>query len=468
MQVLSHLSRGRAITLALLALLAVAGAGAVSAIGAPAAPRSVIPNLYGGRFSTCFWNVGVVNGGTINIAYPDANANYWGAMYTLPAGATLKLTGQYPHDRYSSIQAYNALGVVQDALADYQINPNAGSTNPFRAGANRNATKRSFTLSLSATSPATAPNPDQTSGEPTRNVLNTTPSGDTSGIHYLIWRTYVPDKGRDLRGGVALPTPVLTLANGTILKGQALCNAVTSQVHRLPDISSLLVPAAQYNALRYQPGVPAWFPAQKTPVWRVQYNRAYLLALYTPGVTPPNVTKSGQAGFFPNLHNQYVRAALNRKLGKVVVLRGKLPTTPATYGGEKTMKGGTQMRYVSFCMTESVLTTKVTGCLYDEQVPLHAGRQYTIVISRAADRPRTATAKCGVAWLAWSPAGDGGTDHDFGWLQMRNMLPSPSFHHAIQNTVKPGDEKAVMGPYLPTATYYKDKAAVQKLGCPAK
>ena len=60
----------------------------------------------------------------------------------------------------------------------------------------------------------------------------------------LLWRVYVPDRGRDLRGGVALPQPRLTLADGTGLKGQAACTALTPPGGGLPSIdpSALLIP----------------------------------------------------------------------------------------------------------------------------------------------------------------------------------------------------------------------------------
>src|SRR5690348_10468761 len=95
----------------------------VAAVHPSAAHAYDLPDLYGGTGSTCFWNVGVVNGDTINIAYPDADANYWAAGYTIPAGATLQLRGQYPHARFASIQSYNLLGAGVDALVDYEINP---------------------------------------------------------------------------------------------------------------------------------------------------------------------------------------------------------------------------------------------------------------------------------------------------------------------------------------------------------
>lgn len=449
---------------------AVIGTTALAALAAAIPSPSnagIREDIVGGKFSDCFWTVGAVNDQKINIAYPDAGANYWGAMYTLPDGATLKLKGEFPHARYASAQAYNTLGFVQDAVADFQLNPDAGSTNPFRSGADRTAKKRSFTLTLDNGTSPTAFKADPRSNEPARNTLYMQAAGDTTGVRYLVWRDYIPDKGRDIRGGVELPKPELTLADGTVLTGQALCTALTSQEDRLPDPSSLLIPRAEYDALRAsQPGHSAAFPAVNPAAWRVQYNRAYLLALWT-GQEIPNLTKGGTGGFFPNLHNQYARAALSRKLGKVVALRGSMGTTPVTFNGAKKMSSG-QLRYQSFCMNESVLTTRVMDCVYDEEVPLNRKRQYVIVTSRKADRPKNATAKCGVAWIEWSKRGDGGPDPDFGWMQIRTMLPSPTFQGAVQNTKTPGDEKKVLGKYLPSAKYYSAKKDFEKLGCPAR
>jgi hypothetical protein len=44
------------------------------------------------------------------------------------------------------------------------------------------------------------------------------------------------------------------------------------------------------------------------------------------------------------------------------------------------------------------------------------------------------------------------------------MLPDPSFAQAIQNTTHPGDEKAVMGDYLPSVTYMST-AQAESAGC---
>src|SRR3712207_7096113 len=60
-------------------------------------------------------------------------------------------------------------------------------------------------------------------------------------------------------------------------------------------------------------------------------------------------------------------------------------------------------------------------------------RDYTIVVSQAADRPLNATVGCGIAWLDWGDRGDGAGRPDYGLLIMRNMLPADSFGQAIQD-----------------------------------
>ncbi len=457
-------------------LLVAVAAAAVAVTASPAAMGAAAPVtddeqlLYGGAYSDCFWHVGAIGVESYNIAYPDAGAHYWGAIYTPIPGATLRLKGQFPKARYASINAYDRLGAIQDAVADVQINPDPGSSNPFRVGIRRDVAKRNFTVIVDPDRPPGAPDPNTRANAPKRNTIYTEPAaGDT--IRGIVWRVYIPNKGRDIRGGVSLPRPELTLADGTVLKGAAACAALGSETAQTVDPSALLLSAEVYDGLRYQPGKPAYFPALAggKPNWRVQYTRQYLLNLYHPEADPlQGAVKAGQAGFFPNLHNQYVRNALNRKFGKIYAMRGKIATTAKTFTNPTGKWQASELRYQSFCMNESPKTTRVMDCVYDEEIPLRGDRRYLVITSRAVDKPKNATAKCGVAWIEWSPRGDGGTDTDFGWMQIRNMLPAASFKHAIQGTKSPGDEKKVLGPYLPDSKYYANKKAFEKLGCPAK
>jgi hypothetical protein len=479
------------------AIAALAATLATASALLPASAPAGQGDLVGGRFSNCFWNYGAIGVHDFNIAYPDAGATYWAAGFRRPPGSKLILRGRYPHARYMALQTYDILGRGVDALADYQIDPEPGSVNPFRRGANRKAPRRNYRVVVADTKNPGYPL-EAFNGEPARNRLFVIPDegpitetvgSTTYELNLVMFRVYVPDRGRNLTGGVGLPKPTLELADGTVLKGQALCDAVDSESKalghtRVPDPNALLISEDAYRAMRYPNEltapvnvfaglmsvprqVPPWFPAVRRGEWRAQYDRRYLLQLWTgdhaPGADPTPPARGASGGFFPNVHNAYVRTAINRHFGKVAVFRGKLPTAPSTLHGDRRMRAR-QVRYSSFCMNQAPVTTQVTDCAFDEQIPTNRKGIYTIVVSRPGDRPDTARYGCGKAWIRWSRAGDGYRDPDFGWFQIRNMLPSRGFHHAIQLTEQPGDEKTVMGPYLPKLRYFANARAFARSG----
>lgn len=90
---------------------------------------------------------------------------------------------------------------------------------------------------------------------------------------------------------------------------------------------------------------------------------------------------------------------------------------------------------------------------------------YTVVLSRAGDRPRNAVAKCGVAWLPMAKDGDGCCDDDVTVLQLRNMLGAKNFTHSIAAIPKPGDEAKSMGPYYPKGFYMTAAAFESYVPC---
>jgi hypothetical protein len=500
------------------------------------------PPAWGGPATTCFWNYGPVGGPAgVNIAYPDGGAQYVNAIYRRPAGSRLFLKGKFPHARYSSVITYDGDGTALDGVADYQIMPDEGSSNPFRYGADRTVpdSNRAWTIEV-----LDEVNPTQfvkaRYGEKERNVVYGRSesyyeevNGEKSYLETILYRTYIPDGGYDPTGGAGYPEPVLRLANGTELTGDALCAALDSdarslQQPRIPSIQALFIPQQTYDALRYpnrlssqcevlvtqppeyggngcpmawagspvpdaapqQPAgtpllqiprqVPSTFPAQKQGKWRTQFDRRNLLQLYTgdhaPGAAYNPVALSGGGGFYPNVHNQYVRTAVHRDFGKVLVVRGKLPTSPTSQHGDTTFGDPNvtyQVRYTSLCMNESFRSTRVMDCVYDEQIPLDKRGFYTVVFSSSEDRPANATTECGFAWAEWKTSGDGAafmgdalTDPGFGMLQLRNMLADPSFAQATFNVTKTGTEKKVMGPYLPKLTYMSRKQ-FEKIGCKA-
>ncbi|MGX1668840.1 hypothetical protein [Streptomyces sp. NPDC055400] len=390
--------------------------------------------------SSCFWTGPfTADSDKLNFAYLDTNALYWSSNYTLPQGAKLTLNGAYAHARYQSLNSYDATTAAPlTALNDQQIQPDPGSRNPYLAGAKRTYPKRSWTVQVS---------PDTPPKDPTEQVPNTLYAGQPSSTaQAVMYRVYVPDHGRDATGGVGLPTPTVTMADGTRLTGQALCDALK------PDPDALgprVTPLNDYLKVRDQPGKPVGFPAEDPVEWHASYTPAWIRQCeYEDKCTPAPARSVGQ---YSNLDNAYVSTRINRELGPVVVLHGKVPTTPRTGGREPRMGSG-QLRYWSLCAYEA-WSTRVDGpqsCLYDEQLHPDAHGNYTVVVSRPGDRPKNATAACGVDWIAWPKNGDGAGDLDDAMLLLRNMLPAKGFTQAPQNTRTGDDEAQVMGPYLPT------------------
>jgi hypothetical protein len=80
-----------------------------------------------------------------------------------------------------------------------------------------------------------------------------------------------------------------------------------------------------------------------------------------------------------------------------------------------------------------------------------------VVVSTPHDRPANARAACGVTWL---PFGARPTAA----LVMRNQLADPGFAHAVQRVRRPGEEREVMGDFLPRGRYLST-AAFERRGC---
>ncbi|MGW6057858.1 hypothetical protein [Streptomyces sp. NPDC055189] len=405
--------------------------------------------------SSCFWTGPFTSDvDKFNFAYLDTKALYWASHYSLPDGAKLSLDGRYAHARYQSLNSYDATTAAPlTALNDQQIKPDRGSRNPFLTGANRNFPKRSWTVEVSPKAPPS---------DPARAAPNTLYGGQPGSTEQsLIYRVYVPDRGRDATGGVGLPDPVLTLADGKQLRGKALCDAIDPGQGPL---GPRVTPIDQYLADYEQPDKPAGFPAENPVEWHTSYTTAWLRQCeYHDRCTPAPPRGGGQ---YPNIDNSYVSTRLNRKLGPVVVMRAKMPTTPATHDGEHRMTSG-QLRYWSMCTYEA-WSSKVDGpqsCLYDERMHTDRKGYFTVVVSRPRDRPRNATTACGVNWLPWPAKGDGAGHPDDALVLMRNMLPADTFTQTPKNTRTGDDEAKVMGSYLPTGIHMSTRQAQQQLGC---
>lgn len=442
-------------------LMSVAVLAALAQAPAQAAAKpAAVTGIPGPR--TCFWLRGPVSGDPyVNLAYPDSHTFYWSATFTIPAGAKLSVEGDFPHSRYMSFISYDAGGRPIEALADYLIAPKSGSTNPFLPGANRRAAKREYAIDVidAANSEYQAEGVQVPGAQ--RQVLSAPKYGP--GQQTVLYRIYAPDLNRPVTGGVGLPTPVLTTAEGKVLRGAEACAALDTAQQPQLNVAALGLPVAQYRQLTSQPGKPDTWPAQPDPRWYIQLDRASLIGIYTGQIN--TAARRSEGGFYPNPDNNYIRTIVNLRFGPVAMLRAKAPTTPPTNKGEAVMGRG-QLRYWSVCSNQSFANTRVNDCVYDEQIPLDKDGYYTIVISKAKDRPRNARPECGMQWLPVAEDGDGFFDKDVAVLQIRHLLASPDFPQAIQHI--PSDDRIAehMGDYAPKMRYVTPNVIESLYPCP--
>jgi len=405
---------------------------------------------------SCNWQFRLA-GDQVNAAYPDEAAQYWVARVFIPPGGHIEAAGRYPHARYISYITYTGASQAIDGIADLQIAPDAGSTNPFLAGANREATRRSYHVNVENT---TVPTQRRQNTVYTDNGAAGTDNKSSSASQgtLLIYRVYEADKGRDVpTGGVGLPTLTVVGADGS---RTAIPDCPDSS---LPDAGvTPALAAAGPGAGNDLPQTGAG--GRNPPYWTRYTNAGNSVAT---GTTDNNATgdifypplQSATAplpsgGFYENINNAYVYSFFTAGYGDVLLLRARAPTTPRTLDAQPVMGSG-QLRYYSFCTNAT--GTQYIACRNDDAIPLDGAGDFTIAVSTAANRPANATERCGVAWL---PAGP--TPQSI--LILRNMLPNPSFAQAVQNA-RQGTEQRTLGAYYPRGAYYQRSTDVERLGC---
>lgn len=403
----------------------------------------------------CFWTGPfTADNPKTNAAYPGTEITYWGAKFVTPPGSVLTLKGRFPHARYSSFNTYESDGASASSLSDRQIRPDRGSINPSRPGRNRSAKNRRFTVRALGQAPPV---------KPARNTLYAEPKPGFS--QDILYRVYIPDRGRGRAGGTGLPRPSLRLADGTTLTGQALCDSMNSN----HDYAGSLMPLSTYQSLVGTPGKdPASNPALARFEFFKYFNLPNLFARFQTEDRWHQAWESNPAEEGTQYNNndaRYMIGPYSFRFGEVLAVRGRMLSTPRTLGGSKRTGAG-QMVEWDMCTIQSLVTTKTYRCLFDQQVPIrNRRRDYVVLVSLAGNRPANATRKCGVAWLAADPEGDGAGRTDAGQLLNRNILPSPGFRRSIWDVTTPFNAEQTMGPYYPKGTYM-DKVEFESRGCP--
>jgi hypothetical protein len=500
--------------LCLAAPLALSSAGPASAYTPPpcgpnATPASVCPfpahpdkgyppGQPAYTYNDCLWGYVLNRNNTLtNQTGIDANNAYFTSLFAMPPHSTIILHGQFPHARFFSFTTYGTVngvvGVATSSIFDYQINPDPGSQNPFQQGVRRDVKNRNFTLTISSEVKPSNPAP---------NTLYAGAKGQTDQVQNVnvTTRFYLPDRlylpvspTSNVMGGVAPPTHTIVLANGKTYTGKAMCKVVHASAGALngPSFFSAGVPNRLYRTLRDLG--PVGHPASDVPEWQRYYNSTQILKplfQHTPFafLIPFFYNETPAVSFFPNPANTYIFAYIDRRLGpapdghNVFVMHFKIPTTPQTYLGNPgpNDNSSVQARYMSLCTyTSPAIANNIQQfekCLNDQTMRPHRNRMVTIVLSTAQDRPKHASARCGVAWQQLSRYGDNfgivghskklvapgvlpagrvgkGTDPYLYSVVIRQQLPNPNFKRSFADIPTNRIIKSFLGPYYPGGTY---------------
>jgi len=151
----------------------------------------------------------------------------------------------------------------------------------------------------------------------------------------------------------------------------------------------------------------------------------------------------------PNPHNKYIAMLPGAEYqpGRIIVIHGKAPGTPATYDGTPVWQPArnfqtVDMRYWSLCNNNFALPIPVVSCTADLTTSVENG-DYTIVISDDLLRPDWL--KPNVNWLPWG-------DNQYPKLVFfRNMLSSPDFPYSVQKAIDRGCTFNFNLPYIPAS-----------------
>jgi hypothetical protein len=353
----------------------------------------------------CSW-AGENDQSEVNIGAPDSDEYDWLAPLTPSSASEVVISGEYPAARYFSFHIYNESGEPLDSIYDQQIEPDAGSANPFQAKPRKGAGDSYHVTIRFAAKPADpAPN-TLYAGEPSEGALA-----------LLVYRIYVPTDASEPTGGVPYPQITLATAEGTPILQEGAC-AVTPP-------SEPLGPALwqAFAEGSYPDGLPTYVPsgASSPPQW----SRAF-------------ASKLG------NQQNAYLTTDISSSYGQIVVIHTRAPTFPDTAAGVPVYKPR-QLRYWSFCSYDPE-GEALMGCVPDYKSTIR-GHDITFVISSPANRPANATSADGVTWLPWG-------DQPAAQIVYRNILPAASFPYAAESITSPTQSvPATMGAYYPTAAY---------------
>ncbi len=402
-----------------------------------------------------------------NLFGPDPSATYWTTPFITDPGNSITIHGTFPTARYISYTVYNnsfndftntvAGQPVSSALADYQLQPDAGSVNPWQVASVPTGSKTNYTVTLLPGATAT-----QRLQDNTLPMIDATPPADPTGpanVGYVIMRAYIP-----AGGNTTVPLPSITITH----------NGTSST---LPQCSSLNQPGSKALSARLAQVLKAIATIQSKISGGCTSNCPPTLQYFF-----PSADLSG--GLFPNPDNSYIAMQFTPKPGYVVVTRGQAPIAPVGAGsGTKGNSIGAspvnwlqsplpyQTRYWSInnyllsgtypVVQDQIGSASVFGGAADFQMTLDSGGYYTLVSSLPVDEPSSSSLTAASAtWVPTSNTRANRLTPETQWV--RNMVANrDSYPNSFAFIPRPTSPSANISPAVLHAwmgTYYPEVA----------
>ncbi len=365
----------------------------------------------------------------------DENAVYWIAILpVLEEGKGFyEIRGQYPDARFFSLESYDPNPV--DAILDFQIRPERGSSNPFSGRGRGN--NREYVVRLNPTQPATL-------------LPNSLFAGDSPDLlnYVLMYRIYdgrltgepIPPEFADdprewqKRGQQDLPKIFYISRRSTESQYQSL-QELCSQIigggenfnARPAQVGAFLTSQAQLREpdggrLGNEP--PLWFIGTDVSSGLEPIIGNYPLLF---NKLQTQLDEGPDEEGFTNVANSYLSTFLNSAYGDVFIARFKAPTVP-TFDSGSGQGNKEQVRYWSFCTYN--LTLYTGDCLKDTDFETDVNGYANLVVSWPADRP--IDPETGQLVNNWLPLTSLATI-----ITYRHQLPSLSFrksHYYYERT----------------------------------
>ena len=372
-----------------------------------------------------------------NTNFPEASSTtYWSTQLSGNPGEVVVVKGRYPFARFTALELYTT-DMLVDHLADVDIQPDPGQSNPYVSGAEAGT----YTVTVLYGSKPSNPAP------------NTLYTGTLTSVT-LMYRIYHSTDPTDPAGGAT--NPVLPTI---LVRGQPLVSCPVQPFLEVENVT----PWGRLDDADFIGSAPSpdmQIPAFDPPVW-------FLADPY-------------EGHYFPNGANYYLGTILSREFLQpntdkaLFVVRLKAPTFPNTRRGEP-VYADRQVHFWSMC-TDDPYTTNVNRCMPDDRVVLDDAGFATFVFSDRSTKPADwLLTKFKANWIAlgalkrptdvvydraWRPWGIDTPVHYYNVLVYRQTLAAPSFTQSFANVIKlPQDQwVAAMGDYWPVGGYCSSAA----------